>query len=74
LIEQTKVKFESVTNNLGRTLLLTRQNDKVGNKLLIAVGKDDRPNACLEYSINKIADILDFNQNFILYLTQEELN
>ena len=37
LIESDDVSFESVTNNLGRTLTLTRQSNLIDYKLLVII-------------------------------------
>ena len=37
LIESDDVAFESVTNNLGRTLTLTRQSNLIDYKLLVII-------------------------------------
>ena len=73
-IEQTKVKFESVTNNLGRTLMLTRQDDRIGFKLLIAVGKNDKASEALSYTIDQVKEICHFSDKQIFYVSVAQMN
>jgi hypothetical protein len=59
-IEQRKVKFESVTDNLGRMLRMTRQDNKVGLKTLIVLIKESAPQSTMQYAITQYKELLDF--------------
>lgn len=65
-------KFESVTNNLGRLLSLSRQDIYVENKYIVIVHKDDDPNEALEIAIDQFKELLYFKQSEILLLNHKE--
>lgn len=71
-IEQRKVKFESVTDNLGRMLHMTRQDNKVGMKSLIILFKGSSPHSTMKYAINQYKELFGFKDDEILYLTEAE--
>ena len=50
-IEKKKVSFQSTSNNLGRLLEISRQNDKVGLKHLVVISKDEIPNKSVEIAV-----------------------
>ena len=50
-IEQKKVNFQSRSNNLGRLLEISRQNDKVGLKHLVVISKDEIPNKSVKIAV-----------------------
>ena len=57
--EQNDVKFEKSTNHLGRLLLLTRQDDKVGAKILIVISEKE-PSESLKLAEQEMKTICDF--------------
>ena len=72
-IEQRKVKFESVTDNLGRMLKMTRQDNKVGLKTLMVLIKADVPSDSLQFAVQQYKSLFGFTENEILYLNEAEL-
>ena len=88
IIEQEDVKFESVTNNLGRTLLLQRQTNLIVNKVLVAITdealifkdyksfseENSDTGSAMRIAIKRFVEFFQYKPEEILILNKEEAN
>ena len=57
-----------MTDNLGRMLRMTRQDNKVGLKHLIVLYKKESVNESLKYVVDRYRELLYLKNRDILYL------
>lgn len=73
-IERDDIKFESVSNNLGRPLELTRQNTLISFKVLIAITKNTGPHDGMKKAIKEFQTIFKIHFMDVLILSVNEVS
>ena len=64
-IESMKVKFESVTDNLGRKLSISRLDNKIKFKCLIVI-EEENVSEGMQVAVNNFKELFEFNDCEVL--------
>lgn len=71
-IDKKEARFESVTNLQGKPLEMTRQDNKVGFKVMIVILDDEKPGTNLQTAIDHFKQEVGVEERDILKLTKKE--
>lgn len=71
-IENETTKFESVTNNLGRSLKIECQSNRVGFKNLVAIHDGPEPNRNITLAVTEFQRLFNFKIEEVIYISLEE--